>query len=52
VMVQLGQVLTEWRHTAQLYADPGLARELRRPLPGDGDVVPEPVVKEVIGQPR
>jgi len=49
VMAPLGRLLREWRTTAQIYADPSLARELGRPLSGDGGRVPEPVVKEVIG---
>ena len=52
VMAPLGRVLREWRATAQIYADPTLAQELSRPLPGVGDRVPEPSVKEVIGQTR
>lgn len=49
VMAPLGRVLREWRATAAIYADPMLAQELRRPVPGDGDRVPEPNLKEIIG---
>lgn len=52
VMAPLGRVLREWRATAAIYADPMLAQELRRPLPGDGGRVPQPIVKEVVGQAR
>ena len=49
VMAPLGRVLREWRATAAIYADPMLAQELRRPVPGDGDRVPQPDVKAMIG---
>jgi hypothetical protein len=44
VMAPLAQHLREWQATAAIYADPELARELRRPLPGDGERVPTPPV--------
>lgn len=44
VMTPLAQLLREWQATAAIYADPALAAELRRPLPGDGDRVPPPPV--------
>jgi hypothetical protein len=49
VMAPLGRVLREWRATAAIHADPTLAQELRRPLPGDGGRVPQPNVKEAVG---
>ena len=52
VMAPLGQLLREWQATAAIYADPALASELRRPLPGDGGDVPAPSPKEVIGKTR
>ena len=52
VMAPLGQLLREWRQTAAIYADPALAAELRRPLPGNAGAIPRPVVKEVIGKAR
>jgi hypothetical protein len=43
-MAPLAQLLREWQATAAIYADPQLAAELRRPLPGDGERVPIPSV--------
>jgi hypothetical protein len=42
VMTPLAQLLREWQATAAIYADPELATELRRPLPGEGERVPTP----------
>lgn len=42
VMTPLAQFLREWQATALIYADPELAAELRRPLPGDGQRVAAP----------
>jgi hypothetical protein len=42
VMTPLAQLLREWQATAAIYADPELAAELRRPLPGDGERVAAP----------
>jgi hypothetical protein len=36
------QVITEWRHTAEIYADPELLAALRSGVAGDFGVVPEP----------
>lgn len=36
------QLLTEWRATAEIHADPALARRLRRPLEGQGDRIRRP----------
>lgn len=38
----LVQLLREWRATAEVQADPKLARRLRRPLEADGGPVSEP----------
>jgi hypothetical protein len=38
------QLIGEWRATADVYADPRLARRLRRPLGAEGEVVPEPTI--------
>ena len=35
----LSQLLTEWRATAEVHADPKLARRLKRPLQADGEPV-------------
>jgi hypothetical protein len=41
-MAPVSQLLTEWRHTAEIHADPDLYRALtRRPL-GDYGAVPKP----------
>jgi hypothetical protein len=37
------QVITEWRHTAELHADPELAARIRN-SDGDHGAVPEPVI--------
>lgn len=42
VMTPIAQLLREWKATAVIYADPELAAELKRPLPGDGDRVAAP----------
>lgn len=42
VMTPIAQLLREWQATALIYADPELAVELKRPLPGDGDRVAAP----------
>ncbi len=42
VLSPLVAVLAEWKATAALHADPALAADLRRPLPGDGGPVPAP----------
>jgi hypothetical protein len=36
----VGQLLREWRTTAEIHADPRLARRLRRSLDATGDAVP------------
>jgi hypothetical protein len=36
------QVITEWRHTAEIYADPELLAALRSEVVGDFGAVPEP----------
>lgn len=38
----LGQLVREWRVTAEVYADPKLARRLRRPVQALGELVPVP----------
>jgi hypothetical protein len=38
----LAQVVDEWRATAQIHADPRLARRLRRPITTKGSSVPRP----------
>lgn len=38
----LSQLLREWRATAEVHADPKLARRLRRPLEPAGESVPPP----------
>jgi hypothetical protein len=38
----VGQLLREWRATAEIHADPKLARRLRRSIDADGDAVPSP----------
>jgi hypothetical protein len=38
----LSQLLREWRATAEVHADPKLARRLRRPVDGAGTPVPRP----------
>ena len=38
----VGQLLREWKATAEIHADPKLARRLRRSIDGDGDAVPNP----------
>jgi hypothetical protein len=38
----LSQLVREWRATAEVYADPKLARRLKRPLEADGDHVERP----------
>jgi hypothetical protein len=41
-MTPVSQLLTEWRHTAEIYADPQLAAILVRPHEGDYGLVPVP----------
>lgn len=38
----VGQLLREWKATAEVHADPRLARRLRRRIDADGDLVPVP----------
>lgn len=38
----LSQLLREWRATAEVHADPALARRLRRPARSDGEAVEPP----------
>ena len=38
----VGQLLREWRATAEIHADPRLARRLRADIAADGGVVPAP----------
>lgn len=38
----VGQLLREWKTTAEIHADPKLARRLRRSIDADGDAVPVP----------
>ncbi len=38
----VGQLLREWRATAEIHADPKLARRLRRSIDADGASVPTP----------
>jgi len=38
----LGQLVREWRATAEVHSDPKLARRLRRPLDASGDRVARP----------
>ena len=39
----VGQLLREWKATAEIHADPKLARRLRRSIDAEGDPVPSPV---------
>jgi hypothetical protein len=39
----LAQLVDEWRATAEIHADPKLARRLRRAVAADGDLVARPV---------
>jgi hypothetical protein len=39
---QLAQVVREWKATAEIYADPTLARRLKRPIDTDGVRVSQP----------
>lgn len=41
-MAPVSQLLTEWRHTAEVYADPELYAVLSQPHEGDFGPVPEP----------
>ncbi|MGA8116405.1 MAG: hypothetical protein WCA46_22340 [Actinocatenispora sp.] len=42
-LAPVAQVLTEWRHTAEIYADPDLAQALSGPFTGEhGGLVPLP----------
>jgi len=38
----VGQLLREWKATAEIHADPKLARRLRRSIDAGGDTVPVP----------
>ena len=38
----VGQMLREWKATAEIHADSKLARRLRRSIDADGDAVPVP----------
>ena len=38
----VGQLLREWKATAEIHADPKLARRLRRSIDADGDIVQAP----------
>lgn len=38
----LAQLIDEWRSTAEIHADPKLARRLRRSVSASGDAVPRP----------
>lgn len=40
----VSQLIAEWRATAEVHADPRLARRLTRPLHAEGDPVPAPAV--------
>jgi hypothetical protein len=42
----VSQLLVEWRHTAEIYADPGLHSAALRPLGEDGGPVPRPGAPE------
>jgi hypothetical protein len=41
-MNRIAELLVDWKATAQAYADPALASDLRRPLPGTDLRVPRP----------
>ena len=41
-MNRIAEVLADWKATAEIYADPSLASDLRRPLPGSDKRVPRP----------
>jgi len=43
-MDRIAEVLAGWKATAEIYADPALANDLRRPLAGTGTRVPRPAV--------
>lgn len=45
-LTPLGQLLQEWKATAEIYADPSLARRLRDRLDADGDTVPAPLLDD------
>ena len=36
------RALAEWEHTAEVWADPALAKRLASELPGDGKTIPRP----------
>lgn len=38
----VGRMLRKCKTTAEIHADPRLARRLRRPIDADGDAVPVP----------
>jgi len=38
----LAQLIDEWRTTAEIHADPKLARRLRRSIAGKSEAVPRP----------
>jgi hypothetical protein len=39
---KVAELLADWRATAEVYADPELAKNLKRPLAGNGAAVPRP----------
>jgi hypothetical protein len=43
-LAPLSALIAEWRDTALVRADPRLAAALRRPHPGDGELVPRPTI--------
>jgi hypothetical protein len=45
-VIPVAQVLVEWRHTAEVYADPQLLEELTRERGGDAGPVPCPMADE------
>jgi hypothetical protein len=38
----LGQLIREWRASAEVHADPRLALRLRRPVDASGELIPQP----------
>lgn len=44
----VSQLLVEWRHTAEIYADPVLYTAATRVLGDDGDPVPRPESPESV----
>ncbi|MDZ4693508.1 MAG: hypothetical protein SGI86_00040 [Deltaproteobacteria bacterium] len=41
-MTRLGEMIADWKATAEIYSDPKLVAELSRPLTGTGIPVPRP----------